>query len=71
MLHLDARFGEQQYTPFLWEEELTYPVYWDWIGFYYVRVILSHGANTELKERFEYTVDPSAGRALYKIREQS
>lgn len=69
MLDLKARSRNQETTSFLWEENLKYPVYYELIGFYYVTVILSHGASTELRERFGYAVDPSVGRALYKIRE--
>ena len=70
MLHLDARYADAEYScSFHWKEDLTYPIYWDWIGFYYVKIILSHGAQTEIGERFKYFVDPTTGRSLYKIRE--
>ena len=68
MLDLKARSRNQEKTPVLWEENLTYPVYYELIGFYYVTVTLSHGASIELRERFGYAVDPPAGRALYRIK---
>ena len=57
------------YLSFLWDDKLQYPLYIKKVGLYRIRMSLSYGASIELGERFYYPVDPSAGRAIYKIRE--